>query len=159
MRKNKLWLLLVTLVLVLPLLAICAPKATPVAPTLVEATPTPKPVEATPTPIPPTATTMPQEVKLSAEDRGRTIELGIIGQRLSISLSGNPSTGYIWEPREEMMLRAEGILRQVGVEFKPESDLLGAPGEMILSFEAVGLGTIGLELVYWRPWKKELLAS
>ncbi|GAH54669.1 unnamed protein product [marine sediment metagenome] len=53
------------------------------------------------------------------------------------------------------MLRAEGILRQVGVEFKPESDLLGAPGEMILSFEAVGLGSIDLELVYWRPWEKE----
>jgi len=111
------------------------------------------PIEATPTPISPTATSKPYEVKLGAEDRGHTIELGI-SQRLSISLSGNPSTGYIWELTEEMMMRAEGILHQVGVEFKPESDLLGAPGEMILSFEAVGLGSIGLELIYWRPWEK-----
>ena len=55
----------------------------------------------------------------------------------------------------EMMLKTEGILRQVGVEFKPESDLLGAPGKMILSFEAVGFGLIRLELVYWRPWERE----
>lgn len=64
MTKNKLWLLLVTLGLIFPLTA-CAPKATPVAPTpveatptpeLVEATPTPKPLEATPTSIPPTPT-------------------------------------------------------------------------------------------------------
>lgn len=100
------------------------------------------------------ATSMPQEVRLSEEDRDRTIELGI-SQRLSISLSVNPSTGYIWEPREEIMLRAEGILRQVGLKFEPESALLGAPGEMILNFEAVGLGSIGLELVYWRPWERE----
>lgn len=130
MRKNNLWLLLVTLGLVLHLLAVWTP----------------------------TAMSMPQEVRLSEEDMGRTIELGI-GQRLSISLSGNPTTGYIWEPREEIMLRAEGILRQVEVEFKPESDLLGAPGEMILSFEAVGLGSISLELVYWRPWEKELVKT
>lgn len=129
MKRNKLWFLLVTLGIVLPLLAVW-------------------------TPIPPMAMSMPQEVELGAEDMGRTIELGM-GQRLSISLSGNPSTGYIWEPREEIMLRAEGILRQVKVEFKPESDLLGAPGKMILSFEAVGLGSIGLELVYWRPWERE----
>ena len=135
MRRNKLWLLLVTLWLILSILAVCVP------------------IEATPTPISPTATSKPYEVKLGAEDRGHTIELGI-SQRLSISLSGNPSTGYIWELTEEMMMRAEGILHQVGVEFKPESDLLGAPGEMVLSFEAVGLGSIGLELIYWRPWEK-----
>ncbi len=137
MRKNNLWFLLVTLWLVLSILAACIP------------------IEATPTPISPTAMSMPQEIKLSEKDRGRTVELGVIGQRLSIGLSGNPSTGYIWEPKEETMLRAEGILRQVGVEFKPESDLLGAPGEMILSFKAVGLGSIDLELVYWRPWEKD----
>ena len=55
MRKNKLWLLLVTLGLILSPVA-CGPKATPVAPTPVEATPTPKPVEVAPTPIPPTPT-------------------------------------------------------------------------------------------------------
>lgn len=50
MRRKKVWLLLVIVGLILPLTA-CAPKASPVAPTPVEATPTPKPVEATPTPV------------------------------------------------------------------------------------------------------------
>jgi len=60
MRRNKLWLLLVTLGLIL-LLTACAPKPTPAAPTPVEATSIAKPVEATPTPtpVPPTATPMP----------------------------------------------------------------------------------------------------
>jgi sRNA-binding carbon storage regulator CsrA len=58
MTKNKLWLLLVMLAIILALMA-CAPKPTPTAPTLVEATPTPKPVETTPTPVPLTATPIP----------------------------------------------------------------------------------------------------
>lgn len=57
MRRNKLWLLLVTLVIILSLTA-CT-----LGPTPVEATPTPRPVEATTTPIPltplPTATPIP----------------------------------------------------------------------------------------------------
>lgn len=58
MRRSKLWLLLVTLGIILPLTA-CAPKPKPAASTPVEATPTPKPVEATPTPAPPTPTPAP----------------------------------------------------------------------------------------------------
>lgn len=130
MIRNKLCLLLVILWLVLFILAACVP------------------IEAIP------AMSTSQEVELGAEDVGRKIELSI-GQRLSISLPGNPSTGCTWELKEGIMLSAEGILHQVGLEFKPESALLGAPGEMILSFEAVGPGSIGLELVYWRPWEKK----
>jgi inhibitor of cysteine peptidase len=99
-----------------------------------------------------------QEIRLGLNDRGHTIELGI-GQRLSISLSGNPSTGYIWEPREKAMLNGKEILRQVAAEFKPGSDLLGAPGEMILTFERIGLGSTKLELVYQRPWEKKPIAT
>jgi len=56
MRKNRLWLLLVIVGLILPLAA-CGPKATPPPE---EATPTPKlKVEATPIPIPPTPTPKP----------------------------------------------------------------------------------------------------
>jgi hypothetical protein len=66
MRRNKLWLLLGTLGIILALTA-CAPKPTPATLTRVEATPTPKPVAATSTPVlsavegpvPPTATPIP----------------------------------------------------------------------------------------------------
>lgn len=59
MRKNKLWLLLVTMGIVLFLVA-CGPKATRVeeaTPTLEEATLTPEPVETTPTPTTPEGVT------------------------------------------------------------------------------------------------------
>lgn len=58
MRRNKLWLLLGILGIIL-LLTACAPQPTPATLTRVEATPTPKPVEATPTAVPPTATPIP----------------------------------------------------------------------------------------------------
>jgi inhibitor of cysteine peptidase len=89
---------------------------------------------------------------LEAKDNGRQIELEK-GQTLAISLEGNPSTGYTWE-----MVESEGsILRQVGeIEFKAESDLVGAPGTQTLRFEAVESGQTELELVYHRPWEKDV---
>ncbi len=89
---------------------------------------------------------------LEGKDNGRQIELQK-GQTLAISLEGNPSTGYTWE-----MAESEGsILRQVGeIEFKAESDLVGAPGTQTLRFEAVESGQTELKLVYHRPWEKDL---
>lgn len=89
---------------------------------------------------------------LEGKDNGRQIELQK-GQTLAISLEGNPSTGYTWE-----MAESEGsILRQVGeIEFKAESDLVGAPGTQTLRFEAVESGQTELKLVYHRPWEKDV---
>jgi len=99
-----------------------------------------------PTPIPP----LPTEVRLSAQDDGRQIELSE-GEILVITLEGNPSTGYIWEVEEG----SEKIIRQVGeVEFWAESNLLGAPGKQIMRFQGVGEGQTTLKLVYRRPWEK-----
>jgi len=100
----------------------------------------------TPTPPPPT------EVRLSAKDEGRQIELSG-DQLLVITLEANPSTGYRWEVEEV----DEKVLRQVGeIEFQPESDLLGAPGKQILRFQVVGPGQTDLKLIYRRPWEKEV---
>ncbi len=93
----------------------------------------------------------PSEVKLGAEDSGREIELRK-GQLLVITLEANPTTGYTWEVAEPL---DEQILRPVGeVEFKPESDLVGAPGVQVLRFEAVKAGQTALKLVYHRPWEE-----
>ncbi len=87
---------------------------------------------------------------LEAKDNGREIELQK-GQSLAISLEGNPSTGYTWEMAESEV----SILRQVGeIEFKAESDLVGAPGTQTLHFEAVESGQTELKLVYHRPWEQ-----
>lgn len=92
-----------------------------------------------------------QEVKVGADDNGRQTELRR-GQALVVTLEGNPTTGYTWEVKKPL---DEGILRQVGEpEFKPESDLAGAPGVQTLRFEAVNAGQTTLSLVYHRPWEE-----
>jgi inhibitor of cysteine peptidase len=88
---------------------------------------------------------------LDAKDNGKQITLQK-GQTLTISLEGNPTTGYTWE-----MVEPEGaVLRQVGEpEFKADSELLGAPGVQTLRFEAVEAGQMILTLVYHRPWETD----
>ena len=54
----------------------------------------------------------------------------------------------------------ENVLCQIGeTQFEPDSKLLGAPGEQILRFGAVGTGQTTLKLVYHRPWEKGLEPS
>jgi len=86
---------------------------------------------------------------IRAGDAGEEIELRK-GHTLAVSLAGNPSTGYTWEAVE----LDETVLRQIGEpSFKPESKKVGAPGEQIIRFRAVGEGSTTLRLVYYRPWE------
>ncbi|MGB3904899.1 MAG: protease inhibitor I42 family protein, partial [Anaerolineae bacterium] len=96
----------------------------------------------------------PSEVRLSAEDDGRQIEL-TEGQVLAISLESSPSTGYTWQVAEaDAAEGGEGIVRQMSrIEFDPDSLLLGAPGIETLRFEPLAEGQITLQLVYRRPWE------
>ncbi len=87
---------------------------------------------------------------LQASDDGEQVELEK-GQTLSVSLEGNPTTGYTWEPVE----LDEDVLCQVGEPaFTPESKDLGAPGTQVLRFQAAGEGRTTLRLVYHRSWEE-----
>ena len=89
-------------------------------------------------------------VQLDIGDDGHQVELQK-GQSLEVSLEANPTTGYTWEVEE----LDEQILRAVGEpEFKPQSDLMGAPGIQTLRFQAVGVGQTTLKLIYHRRWEK-----
>ena len=96
---------------------------------------------------------VPREVQLTAADNGSEIELKK-NQALVITLEANPTTGYTWDvvgPRDEQ------VLRQVGeIEFKPESDLIGAGGVQIIRFEVVNAGRASLKLIYHRPWETDV---
>ena len=95
----------------------------------------------------------PREVQLIAADNGSEIELKK-GQALVITLEANPTTGYTWEVVEP---RDEQVLRQVGeIEFKQESDLIGAGGVQIIRFEVVNAGRAALKLIYHRPWETDV---
>lgn len=89
------------------------------------------------------------DVKLEAGDENSQVELNK-GQFLTVSLEGNPTTGFTWEAAD----LDDQILRQVGeAQFSPDSDLIGAGGTQTLRFEALNSGQTTLGLVYRRPWE------
>ena len=92
-----------------------------------------------------------REVALGAKDDGRRVEIDQ-GRTLAITLESNPTTGYLWEVVE----LDEGILRQMEeAEFKPKSELVGAPGTQTFRFQARGTGDVTLRLVHHRTWEKD----
>ncbi len=95
----------------------------------------------------------PSKVQLTAADSGSTVELKS-GQVVSITLEANPTTGYTWEVVEPL---DEQVMRQVGeIEFKRESDAIGAGGVQIIRFECVNAGQTALKLAYHRPWETDV---
>jgi predicted secreted protein len=59
---------------------------------------------------------------------------------------------YTWETSQDI-----SILKQVGsVEQTPSSSKMGAPGQIVLKFQAVQAGQGKLILVYHRPFEKDV---
>jgi predicted secreted protein len=72
------------------------------------------------------------------------------GEVLSITLPGNPSTGYSWV----MEASSEAALLQVeDVEAHQVSNGLGSPARQVLRLKAIGTGQAELRLAYWRSWE------
>lgn len=89
---------------------------------------------------------------LTDADNGKTIQLRN-GDKFLITLAGNPTTGFIWEP----VLLANSIVTQVGqAEFTPESNKLGAGGMVTLTFQAVATGEQSLQVIYHRPAESDI---
>ncbi|MBN1149335.1 MAG: protein kinase [Anaerolineales bacterium] len=114
-------------------------------------TPSPSPSPSiTPSPIPsitpsPTSTA---PIELTEADDGKTIRLKP-GGMLSITLEGNPSTGYSWV----IDSMDSKVLKQVGEsEFKPYGSAPGSAGKVTLQFKALKPGSTILRLVYKQPW-------
>ncbi|WP_102126515.1 protease inhibitor I42 family protein [Deinococcus planocerae] len=125
-------LLAPAVVLVLAGLAGCAPAATgsvtPITPV---------------TPVPP----LPRVVRLGQDASGRAINLNV-GDTLEITLPGNPSTGYTWQP----LIDPWPTLLALGQpSFLAQGTGLGAGGLVTLSYQAVQPGTVDLSLLYGRP--------
>jgi inhibitor of cysteine peptidase len=88
--------------------------------------------------------------RLGEQDRGKTVELHT-GDKLEVSLKGNPTTGYQWE----MAAVDAAILQLIGEpEFSPDSNALGAGGRVTLRLKAVAAGQTTLQLIYHRPFEK-----
>ena len=89
--------------------------------------------------------------RLTKADENSTVHLHP-GERLEVTLSGNPNTGYTWE----LNSIDEKILRLLGKpEYRPSSGATGSGGEFTFAFEAQRPGQTVLRLVYCRSWEKD----
>ncbi|MFA6317925.1 MAG: protease inhibitor I42 family protein [Elusimicrobiota bacterium] len=77
-----------------------------------------------------------------------------VGQRLTVRLPGNPTTGYSWEVAETA---GPSAALQGGVEYAPAPEqpgLVGSGGTFQAVFKAASEGRSGIKLAYRRPWEK-----
>jgi len=79
----------------------------------------------------------------------------VLGQRFTVTLESNPSTGHRWEWLDSQ----DSIVEQIGqAQFTPretgDPPLVGAGGWESFDFKAVNPGQMTLKLVYRRPWEE-----
>ncbi len=68
-----------------------------------------------------------------------------------ITLSSNPSTGYEWQVAS---VSNPDMVRFVDSQYiRPESELVGAPGKQVLTFNALQEGSATVKLEYVRPFE------
>ncbi len=88
---------------------------------------------------------------ITKDDVGSIVEMRT-GERIMIALPGNPTTGYRWDLLTEL---SDGILDPLhGIDYRPDSSLIGAGGTFMFRYAAEKSGTIALKFVYHRPWDK-----
>lgn len=94
----------------------------------------------------------PKKIQIKEEINGQAIELKT-GQKISISLESNPTTGFNWEVIEIDPL----LLKQVGEpDYKSDSKLIGAGGVITFTFEALQTGKSTVKLIYHRSFEKDV---
>jgi len=91
-------------------------------------------------------------IKANEDLNGQSIELEA-GQKLQISLAGNPTTGFNWE----LLEHDPTVLKQVGdMEYKADSRLMGSGGVMTFKFIALASGSTTIQLIYHRSWETDV---
>lgn len=86
-------------------------------------------------------------VTLTADDNLGEVDVGM-GATIEVELESNASTGHRWEPAP-----LPDVLELVDDRYlEPDTDLVGAPGAQVVSFEVVAEGAGILRLEYVRPF-------
>jgi inhibitor of cysteine peptidase len=80
------------------------------------------------------------------------------GQEFSLSLPGNPTTGFSWAIESPV----PAFLQQTAPEnyiHEDHTGAIGASGTYIWRFKAVTTGSAHLRFIYRRPWERGVLPS
>jgi inhibitor of cysteine peptidase len=90
-------------------------------------------------------------VQVSEQDAGKTIQLKV-GQTITVSLTGNMTTGYTWEGQNLDV----ALLDQIGeMEYHAEqTGAVGSGGTYSYNFRAVKAGSTTLHMIYHRTFEK-----
>ncbi|OPY84992.1 MAG: Chagasin family peptidase inhibitor I42 [Smithella sp. PtaU1.Bin162] len=90
------------------------------------------------------------KISLTEADNRRAVEINA-GDDLEVILTGNPTTGYVWESVEadQVILPSRG-----GYKYTPASAMVGSAGQFVFSFRAAAAGETPLRIVYRRPFEK-----
>jgi len=103
------------------------------------------------------AGTQPAAVAIDKNAAGSTVELRP-GQRLAVTLPGNPTTGFAWEmvPGDTGSILASQGRVQFTATSPGASTKLGAGGTYRFDFVAVGTGSASLKFIYRRSFEKDV---
>jgi predicted secreted protein len=89
----------------------------------------------------------PSEVSVDGSASGTHIQIAP-GDTLKVTLSSNPSTGFLWVFANDNML---GVMQFVGHTFEP-SNTFGGSGKDVWTFSSGNPGTAHLSLEDSQPW-------
>jgi len=91
-------------------------------------------------------------LRLGPADNGRHVALAV-GERFSLALRQNPTTGYSWRVTSS----GEPVIEQEGEpSYVPDGPQRGGGGTLTYRFRAARTGRAELVLVYARPWEKDV---
>ncbi len=90
-------------------------------------------------------------VQVTAKNNGQIVQAKV-GNLVSITLESNPSTGYSWELRGFEFGAAEFYSSDL-VARENGNVMFGAPGDTVITLQAVNPGTQNIQLVYRRIWE------
>ncbi len=91
-------------------------------------------------------------VEVTAKDQNQIVRAAI-GNLVRITLESNPSTGYNWELRDFDYGVADFYSSDLVARKTDGNVLFGAPGDTVITIQAVKPGTRDITLVYRRQWE------
>jgi predicted secreted protein len=104
---------------------------------------------------PPVKTVVPVTVSCEQFSQQKNIEQSVnmkVGNRLVLTLCANQTTGFQWG--ENAQVSDPQVLQQVNYKYAaPNTELAGAPGNSVWTFDALQNGISTVYLEYSRPWQ------
>lgn len=93
-----------------------------------------------------------QALELTERDNGKSVSVPL-AETVTVTLAGNPTTGYVWEPAAR---GREILAMDPDPSFAPDSSLIGAGGKFTFRFTSRKPGKTSVKLIYHRPWEKDV---